>query len=273
MTDQAAVLSIDLEFFSHIPAYRNARGTSRRTDIGTDGVDDLLAAFGEAEATGTFFVVSDVAEGNPSLIRRVVDAGHEICSHTHSHRHLSELSPKERRTELERSRRVLRCVTGADVNGFRAPSFDITDDHFQLLDDTGYEYDSSVIACRSIPGWYGGEYDAERPCSARAISANSPDHLRELPVSVMPGLRLPLTGTWLRFFGVRYTLLGMKLLARRGIAPVLYIHPWELVDLPSVNGVPSRVYWRTGRWMRRAVRRILAAPFDFVSANSVVHDE
>jgi hypothetical protein len=86
----------------------------------------------------------------------------------------------------------------------------------------------------------------------------------------MPGVRLPLTGTWLRFFGVRYTVLGMRLLARRGIAPVLYVHPWEFADLPAVDGVPRRVYVRTGEWMRKAVQRLLDQPFEFVTARSVV---
>jgi hypothetical protein len=85
----------------------------------------------------------------------------------------------------------------------------------------------------------------------------------------MPGLRLPLTGTWIRFFGVRYTLLGMKLLARRGVPPVLYVHPWELADIPPIEGVPKRIYVRSGEYMRRAVGRILAQPFEFVTVGEL----
>jgi hypothetical protein len=138
-------------------------------------------------------------------------------------------------------------------------------EHFRTLAEEGYEYDSSVVPCRSIPGWYGGEFETEEPSPAREIDPDAPAGIAEVPVSVMPGVRLPLTGTWLRFFGVNYTILGMRLLARRGISPVLYIHPWELVDLPAVNGIPKRVYVRTGDYMRQAVRRILAEPFDFVT--------
>jgi hypothetical protein len=89
----------------------------------------------------------------------------------------------------------------------------------------------------------------------------------------MPGLRLPLTGTWLRFFGPRYTIYGMKRLARRGITPILYVHPWELVDLPRIEGVPRRVYWHTGDWMKRAVERILDADFEFVTAREVIEEQ
>jgi hypothetical protein len=64
----------------------------------------------------------------------------------------------------------------------------------------------------------------------------------------------------------------MKLLAQRGITPILYVHPWELVDLPAVEGVPSRVYYHTGDWMRRAIARILEQDFAFTTARTVVDE-
>jgi hypothetical protein len=263
-----AALSIDLEYFQHLPAYRSAAGVTERPGIGIDAVDFLLDAFEAVDATGTFFTVSDVADDHPDVLRAVA-ADHEIASHTHSHVHLSEIPPEKRREELVTSRERLAEVTGADVVGFRAPSFDVAEDHFELLAATGYEYDSSVVPCRSIPGWYGGEWDTREPSPATAVDSGAPAGLAEVPVAVMPGLRLPLTGTWIRFFGVRYTILGMKLLARRGVPPVLYVHPWELVDLPEVEGVPKRVYVRTGAYMRRAIERILAQPFEFVSVHTL----
>ena len=263
-----AALSVDFESFQHLPAYRSASGVTEQPAIGIEAIDFLLEAFEAADATGTFFTVSNIADDYPDVIRDVA-TGHEVASHTHTHAHLSEISASERREELTPSRDRLADVTGADVVGFRAPSFDVAEDHFALLDDLGYEYDSSVVPCRSIPGWYGGEWDTREPSPATAVDPDAPAGLAEVPVAVMPGLRLPLTGTWIRFFGVRYTILGMKLLARRGISPVLYVHPWELVDIPEVDGVPKRVYVRTGAYMRRAIERILAQPFDFVSVRSL----
>jgi len=263
MSPPRAALSVDVEFFSHTPAYRSAAGTTTDEAVGAEGVEFLLDAFAEADASGTFFTVSEIVETHPDLVRALA-VGHELGSHTHSHRHLSELSPADRRAELAESKARLEAVADTTVTGFRAPSFDFGPDHFDLLAETGYDYDSSVAPCRSIPGWYGGAYDTDRPVPASELRDGAPGSLAEVPIAVMPGLGLPLTGTWIRFFGVRYTLLGMRLLARRGIAPVLYVHPWELVDLPDVDGVPSRVYFRSGEYMRRAVRRILSTPFDFV---------
>lgn len=265
-----AVLSIDFELFSHTPAYRTASGETDRSGIGLDGAAFLRDALDDHDAATTWFVVSSVAEAYPDAVRSIPVERDEIGSHTHTHRLLTSLDPADRREELTRSRVILEDTTGATVSGFRAPAFDIPADHFKALDAAGYAYDSSVVSSRRIPGWYGGEYDLHAPAPATAVRADAPPELCELPVSVMPGLRLPLTGTWLRFFGPRYTVLGMRLLARRGHTPVLYVHPWEFVDLPAVEGVPRRVYWHTGDWMRRAVEWILSTPFDFVTARRAV---
>jgi peptidoglycan/xylan/chitin deacetylase (PgdA/CDA1 family) len=265
-----AVLSIDFELFTQTPAYRSASGTTDRDGVGLDGGRFFREILAEYDATATAFVVSAVAESHPNAVRALADSGLEVASHTHTHQLLSDLDSDGRRAELSQSKDVLERVTGERVSGFRAPAFDITDDHFDLLAETGYTYDSSVVSSRSIPGWYGGEYDIHEPVPATAIRSNAPDDITEFPASVMPGLQLPLTGTWLRFFGPRYTILGMKLLARRGITPMLYVHPWELVDLPDVEGVPTRVYVRTGDWMRRAVERILQQDFEFTTARAVL---
>jgi len=269
MSKPQAALSVDFEHFTHLPAYRGASGTTERPAVGLGGVTALLDALDGADAAATFFTVGELADEHPRVLQRIAAEGHEVGSHTQTHRHLSELDDDRRREELARSKERLEAVAGEPVTGFRAPSFDVGPDHFGALAATGYDYDSSVVACRSIPGWYGGEFDAERPTVASAVDPAAPDGIAEVPVSVMPRLRLPLTGTWIRFFGVSYTILGMRLLARRGIAPVLYVHPWELVDLPAVEGVPGRVYVRTGAYMRRAVRRILAEPFEFVTARTL----
>lgn len=267
-----AVLSVDFELFTHTPAYRQASGATADGSIGIDGGEFLRAQLSEHDVASTFFVVSSVGETHPEVIEDLAADGHEIGSHTHTHRLLTELNPSTRLEELEQSRETLETLTGTTVTGFRAPAFDFGPDHFDMLGAAGYEYDSSVVASRAIPGWYGGDYTLQKPAPATAVQADAPSSVAELPVSVMPGIRLPLTGTWLRFFGPRYTILGMKLLARQGITPVLYVHPWEFVDLPTIEGVPNRVYWHTGQWMRRAVHRILDTEFAFVTAQEALQD-
>jgi len=270
MSSPLAVLSVDLEWFIHTPAYRSARGSTDRETIGQDGLEFLLDALEDHDATATFFVVSEIADTEPDILRDIAEAGHEIASHTRTHRLLSTLDETQRMEEIHESRRMLETVTGETVTGFRAPAFEMPDKHFTQLARAGYEYDSSVAPCRHVPGWYGGEHSIQRPAPATAVDRATSTDLMELPVGVMPGLRLPLSGAWLRFFGTRYTTFGMKALADRDITPILYVHPWELVDLPDVDGVPRRVYWRTGGWTRTAIERILSQSFAFVSARTAV---
>jgi len=265
MTDLAA-LSIDFELFRHTPAYRSADGTldPDRTATGLEAwpfLRDLLSEYG---AEATFFVVGELAETHPETVTAIADAGHEVASHTYSHRLLGTLDPEQRRTELVRSRSVLRDATGQEVAGFRAPAFEFGAEHFEELERAEYEYDSSVVPARSVPGWYGGTFDTHRPTSAAAIRPGAPASIAEVPLSVAPFLRLPLSGAWTRLIGRRYTLAGLRRLRSRGVSPVLYYHPWELVDLPAVEGVPRRVYWRTGDWLRETLRAVLEEPFEFV---------
>lgn len=271
MSEPFAALTVDLELLGHTPAFRSVKGEPEGFDVGLDGVKFLRDAFETYDATSTFFVVSSVADEYPEEIARLAEDGHEIGSHTHTHPMLSSLSASERRNELETSRERLQAVTGATVEGFRAPMFDLPEDHYMAVSESGYSYDSSVAPCRSIPGWYGGNGRRQEPGPAAAFRSGAGD-LQELPVSVMPWLRLPLSGIWLRLFGRQYALRGMRWLVRRGLVPVLYVHPWELVDMPEIPGLPRRMYFRTGKWMCETVAFLLEQPFDYGPAAALLDD-
>lgn len=269
MTIESVALSIDYELFVHTPAYRSATGTVPGEFSVLDITDCLLSTLASYDATATFFVVSEIAEQHPEQIERIAEAGHEIASHTHTHRLLTELTQPERHRELQESREILTSVSGQPVTGFRAPAFDIPETHFEELKAAGYAYDSSIAPCRAIPGWYGGEDTADQPTTASEIRPGATSEFPVVPVSVMPGLRLPLTGAWTRLLGRRYLEMGLRWLDRRGITPVLYFHPWEFAALPDVDGVPSRVYWRTGNWLRRTLESVLKMTTSSVTVDSL----
>lgn len=268
-----AVLSIDFELFRHTPAYRSASGKLSDTTVGIEAWPFLRDALSDHDATATFFVVGEVAEQHPEVIAEIAEEGHELASHTHTHRLLSSLNPRAEVEELKKSRAAIEAATGqSEVTGFRAPAFDISAGLFEKLDKAGYRYDSSVIPARRIPGWYGGEHTVTAPCSATKFNSDV-QSLSELPVSVMPSLRLPLSGAWTRLLGRKYTQVGIKILSRKGRIPILYYHPWELVDLPRIEGIPRRVTWRTGKWLRQSIDQVLQMNFSFVSVSHIIEEE
>jgi peptidoglycan/xylan/chitin deacetylase (PgdA/CDA1 family) len=262
-------LSIDYEKFVHTPAYRNATGVIPEEFSALEVTDSILSILASHDVCATFFIVSEIAEESPEYVERIADAGHEIASHTRSHRLLTELDRSERLGELRDSRDTLRNVSGQDVTGFRAPAFDIPDSHFQELTETGYGYDSSIVPCRAIPGWYGGEYRIDTPTVASEFNTETNNERPVVPVSVAPWLRLPLSGAWTRLLGRKYLLFGIRWLNRQGITPVLYFHPWEFAELPSVSGIPKRVYWRTGTWFQQTVESVLTLADDTVSVGQL----
>lgn len=271
--DSRAAISVDLELFRHTPAFRGTDRQVKSQTLGLESVDNLLTAFESAGATATFFIVSKIAENHPKVVEQIAAAGHEIGSHTHTHRLLTAIGPDERREELRHSREVLESVSGQSVRGFRAPAFALPDGYFTDLAAAGYEYDSSVNPCRAIPGWYGGEHDTQQAVSAATIDSTAPADLTEIPIAVSPFLRLPVGGAWVRLLGRRYTLWGTRAAAGSGVPPVLYTHPWEFCDLPAMDGIPRRVTWRTGQWMLETLERLLSLPYDFVSLATLADRE
>lgn len=262
-------LSIDYERFVHTPAYRNSTGTVPEEFSALEITDSLLSILGSHDVCVTFFVVSAIAGEFPEYVKRIAAAGHEIASHTRTHRLLTELDRSERLQELRDSKNTLRDVSGQDVTGFRAPAFDIPDSHFQELAEAGYGYDSSIIPCRAIPGWYGGKYRTDAPTVASELTTETNSEVPVVPVSVAPWLRLPLSGAWTRLLGRQYLLFGIRWLNHRGITPVLYFHPWEFAELPPVSGIPKRVYWRTGTWLQRTLDSVLTLADETVSVGQL----
>src|SRR5262245_236813 len=79
--EAAAGLSVSAGLKSH---YRNRLNESTRW---------LLDALATAEVRATFFIVGEVAEHDPGLVRAISAAGHEVASHGWDHRRVLAMSP------------------------------------------------------------------------------------------------------------------------------------------------------------------------------------
>jgi len=91
-----------------------------------------------------------------------------------------QLSADELKQDLTGSKKLLEDITGAEVVGYRAPSFAVTEDVLKTIEDCGYLYDSSYNSF-GMHGRYGkiSLNGAGRKGIARMVSEN----FFELPVS------------------------------------------------------------------------------------------
>lgn len=72
----------------------------------------LLEGLSRRGARATFFLVGSQIEGREDLVRRIRQEGHQIGSHSFSHRALTELSTADALADLEKCDRALRQVLG-----------------------------------------------------------------------------------------------------------------------------------------------------------------
>lgn len=172
----------------------------------------------------TFFVVGDVAETYPSLIKEISSEGHEIACHTHRHVSLDKQSRETFKEGLESNVRALLQAGAASPKGFRAPNFSLvpsTSWTYDVLKELGFSYSSSVLPAKNP--LYGWEEFGKRPKKVQGIV--------EIPMTVgrFGPLSIPMAG------GVYFRALP-EFLIRRSVKKCLktdipllgYFHPYDI---------------------------------------------
>lgn len=228
-------LTIDVEDYYSILARDRLGFETPPTDAVVRCTEQILELLGRHGVTATFFVLGEVAEVFPQLVRRIAAAGHEIGVHGGKHCQLFKLSPEDFRREVGRARELLADTVGQPVHGHRAPAFSIRPDTrwgLQVLAELGFRYDSSVfpIAGKRY-GWPGFREDIHEmnlPSGATIIEA---------PLSVVRllGKRLPACGGgYLRHLPYAYTRWAVRRIQRVRPA-IVYMHPYDI----DVQPVPE----------------------------------
>lgn len=236
-------LSVDVEDWFQVGAFENCIGRDGwdrlefRAEANTDKV---LALFERAGVTGTFFTLGWVAERAPQLMRRIVEAGHELASHGYDHARVFTLDRARFADDLAKTRSILEDLSGQAVTGYRAPSFSIdrrTPWAHEVLAEAGYRYSSSVAPVRHDHyGW------PESPRFAWQPVAGNP--LIEFPVTtaIVAGRTMAAGGGgFFRLLPYRFSRFAVDQVNAAGHPATLYFHPWEIdPDQPRVAAAPLK---------------------------------
>ncbi len=81
----------------------------------------ILAVLKENAVPATFFVIGEGAARDPGLVRRMVDEGHNVGSHSFSHPNMGVVGPERVRLELDAAQRAIQAATGRSTVLFRPP--------------------------------------------------------------------------------------------------------------------------------------------------------
>jgi polysaccharide deacetylase family protein (PEP-CTERM system associated) len=234
-------------------------------------VAETLEFLEEHHVKGTFFVLGRIAQDVPAVVRSIAERGHEIASHSAEHLRLYNMSRKQVREAVLRSKKVLEDVSGTQVRGFRAPDFSINSETVFVLDlilEAGYEYDSSLypISGHDVYGF---------PDITRWFH-RLPNGLVECPLSVfeIAGRRMPaLGGGYFRLYPLPLTRRILRSIEKAGRPAMFYIHPYELGSTcPRVPGLSFRRRFRhyVGRTKTRSRFGKLFGDFRFGRVDEVL---
>ena len=98
----------------------------------------LLTILKRFNVKATFFLVGDMAERNPDLVRAEFAAGHDIGNHTYDHVNLTKIPTEEVATEIEACGDVLQAVTKQRPHLFRPPGGDYDNHVAEAAEALGY---------------------------------------------------------------------------------------------------------------------------------------
>ena len=159
-------------------------------------------------------------------MERLVAAGYELGCHGRDHRPFPELSCEEAEEEIAESAAVLRAF--APVTSFRAPYLRFPESLLPLLEKHGFRLDASRSAYKPIH-WL----RPARPSGLHRLVASTTSSVLRWPAPIRD-----------------------RILGRLATPVVLFVHPWEFVDL-AVEPVPWDCRFGTGAPALERVREVV----------------
>lgn len=195
----------------------------------------LLEVFEQHQIKSTFFTLGWVAERCPSLIKAIVDAGHELASHGYGHQRATRMDKGQLRQDIERSKKLLEDCAGTEIIGYRAPSFSVNDTNtwiYDILVELGFKYSSSTYPIEhdlyGVPDWPRFKY-------------TRPEGIVEIPIpTITKGDKNVGIGGGGYFRLYPYWMSQKRInryLSEEKQPYSFYFHPWEIdADQPRVEG-------------------------------------
>lgn len=87
---------------------------------------ELLQTLSRHDIRATFFMIGALVERHPDLVRRVVDAGHELANHTYDHESAAVRTAAQVITSVHRGSETIQRVSGIAPRWLRPPRGEIT---------------------------------------------------------------------------------------------------------------------------------------------------
>lgn len=257
-----AIVHIDVDSLWAIAEELGCSADRSDCSIYTQAIPRFLAMLNEHQIPATFFCIGDdsTRKEQAEVMRSIVANGHEIGNHTMNHRQdFGQLTPSDKRKEIVECDNALRDTINTEVVGFRSPGYYFDDSIYPILQELGYTYDTSILPTPFLFFFgmarfllSGGIRTGKRFGQLRDAWSTLYPHffvtngkysnitykLTEIPISVVPIIRLPFHSTFVFMSGLWLFDLGIRLVRSFGLPLVYMFHAVDL--LPDANNMVAK---------------------------------
>lgn len=221
-------LTIDVEDYWSIFARDWLHQNIEPTEAVVSNTEWFLETLAKYDVKATFFILGEVANKYPDLVKQISNCGHEIGVHGFFHKQIFKLNEEEFKNEVGGTKKMLEDIASTAVLGHRAPAFSVmpaTQWALEVLAQESFQYDSSVFPISGKRyGWPGFSKDI---CKIDLPSGHT---IIEVPMSTVTvlGKTVPATGGgYIRHLPYTVTKWGIKRIQKKRPA-IVYMHPYEI---------------------------------------------
>jgi len=238
MKQYTNIFSVDLEDWYHSsPEGRSIKTNDFRI---LDPTEKILKLLKQSNNFCTFFVVGEIAQRHPQLIKEIAKQGHEIACHSFHHQFICRMSPQQFENDLKKTISLLENLIHKKVIGFRAPAWSVgkvkTPWFWEILAKNQIKYSSSVFPFKT---YLYGDNHASR-------FSNIIDSVIETPPSTIEIFkkRIPFSGGfYFRFLPLHLIYFFTQKINNKNNPVVFYVHPWEVdSNHPKISLSPMETF-------------------------------
>lgn len=103
-------------------------------------VEKILNVLKEENVPGAFFILGNLIERNPELVKRMSDEGHLVCNHTNKHKNITKLDKAGIKEEIQALEIAYTELTGKKMaKYFRPPEGTFDKESLSAVQECGYK--------------------------------------------------------------------------------------------------------------------------------------
>ncbi len=103
-------------------------------------VEKILDVLKDENVQGAFFILGNLIDRNPDLVKRMSEEGHLVCNHTNKHKNITKLDQADIKQEIQALEHAYTELTGKQMaKYFRPPEGTFDKESLSAVQECGYK--------------------------------------------------------------------------------------------------------------------------------------